>query len=37
VQKGSNESKSLEDAGPESKQKLKLEGFAPRPPARDSP
>jgi hypothetical protein len=29
VQKGSNESKSLEDAGPESKQKQKLEGFAP--------
>ncbi|HEY7794807.1 MAG TPA: DUF6766 family protein [Gaiellaceae bacterium] len=29
VQKGSNESKNLEDVGPESKQKQKLEGFAP--------
>jgi hypothetical protein len=29
VQKGSNESKQLEDAGPESKQKQKLEGYAP--------
>ena len=29
LQKGSNESKPLEDAGPESKQKQKLEGYAP--------
>jgi hypothetical protein len=29
VQKGSNESKQLEDAGVESKQKQKLEGYAP--------